>query len=31
LDDFFGLKLGQPDLLGDGFDDLFFGHLRIPL
>ena len=30
LDDFLGLKLRQPDLLGDGFDNLFLGHVGIP-
>ena len=31
LDDFLGLELSQPDLLGDGFDNLFLGHVGIPL
>src|SRR5262249_19227632 len=30
LDDFLGLKLREPDLLGNGFDDLFLGHFGIP-
>ncbi len=30
LDDFFGLKLCQPDLFGDSFDNLFLGHVGIP-
>ncbi len=30
LDDFFGLELRQADLLGDGFDNLFLGHVGIP-
>ena len=30
LDDFLGLELRQPDLLGDGFDYLFLGHVGIP-
>ena len=30
LDDFLGLELRQPDLFGDGFDNLFLGHVAIP-
>src|SRR4051812_34538579 len=30
LDDFLGLELRQADLLGDGFDNLFLGHVGIP-
>ena len=30
LDDFLGLELRQPDLFGDGFDNLFLGHVGIP-
>ena len=30
LDDLFRLKLGEPNLFGDGFNDLFLGHLRVP-
>jgi hypothetical protein len=30
LDDFLRLELGEPDLLGDGFDDLFFSHVQVP-
>ena len=30
LDDFLGLELRQPDLLGDSFDNLFLGHVGIP-
>ena len=30
LDDFLGLELRQPNLLGDGFDNLFLGHVGIP-
>ena len=30
LDDLFRLKLCQTDLLGDGFDNLFLGHVAIP-
>ena len=30
LDDFLGLELRQPDLLGDGLYDLFLGHVGIP-
>ena len=26
LDDFLGLELSQPNLLGDGLNDLFLGH-----
>src|SRR4030095_8631619 len=31
LDDFLGLELSQPDLLGDRFDNLFLGHVTSPL
>lgn len=27
LNDLFGLQLGKVEFLGDGFDDLFFGHV----
>jgi hypothetical protein len=30
LDDFFRLQLGEPDLFGDGFNDLFLGHGGVP-
>ena len=30
LDDFLGLELRQTNLLGDGFDNLFLGHVGIP-
>jgi hypothetical protein len=30
LDDFLGLELRQTDLVGDGFDNLFLGHVGIP-
>src|SRR5262249_32968418 len=30
LDDLLRLELRQPDLLGDGFDNLFLGHVGIP-
>ena len=30
LDDFFRLKLREPNLFGDGFNNLFFGHLQVP-
>ena len=30
LDDFLGLKLSQPNLFGDGFNDLFLGHDEVP-
>jgi len=30
LNDFLGLKLREPDLLGNGFDYLFLGHVGIP-
>jgi hypothetical protein len=30
LDDFLGLKLCQPNLFGDGFDNLFLGHVKVP-
>jgi hypothetical protein len=31
LDDFLRLKLCQTDLFGDGFDNLFLGHVGSPL
>jgi hypothetical protein len=31
LNDFLRLELGEPDLFGDGFDNLFFGHVQGPL
>src|SRR5262245_4393494 len=30
LDDFLGLELRETDLLGDGFDNLFLGHVGVP-
>ena len=30
LDDFLGLELRQTNLVGDGFDNLFLGHVGIP-
>ena len=30
LDDLLRLELGEADLLGNGFDDLFFGHGGVP-
>jgi hypothetical protein len=30
LDDLFRLELGEPDLLGDRFNNLFFCHLQFP-
>jgi hypothetical protein len=30
LNDFLGLELGEPDLIGNGFNDFFLGHFGIP-
>lgn len=30
LDDFLGLELREPNLLGDGFNNLFLGHDGVP-
>jgi hypothetical protein len=30
LDDFLGLELSQPNLLGNGLNDLFLGHDEVP-
>jgi len=31
LDDFLRLELGKPNFLGDGFNNLFLGHVETPL
>ena len=30
LNDFLRLELGEPNFLGDGFDNLFLGHVELP-